>query len=800
MRIFTVLLFAFFCQVLSAQNITVKDRDGANPLEFVTIISNNPIVSVVTNGKGQADITLFRGSDQIEFRMMGYTSFWYSYKQLEQLNFEVFLTPSIFSIDQVVVSASKWSQTAREVPLKISSVSKTQIAFHNPQTAADLLTITGDVFVQKSQQGGGSPMIRGFATNRLLIAVDGVRMNNAIFRSGNLQNVISLDPFAIEQTEVLFGPGSVMYGSDAIGGVMSFYTLPPKYSTNEKTLVTGSSFLRYSSANAEKTGHVDVNLGWEKWASLTSFSYTDFGDLQMGSFGPDEYLRKEYVAREGDADVVIQNPKPKVQNPTEYTQTNVLQKIAFTPNSKWAFEYGLHYSATSNFDRYDRLIEYRNGLPRSAQWYYGPQVWMMNNLQIRNSAPTVAYDQFNIQLAQQYFKESRHDRAFNKTKLRNKVEQVDAFSLNLDLKKSLGVNKKLLYGAEAVDNYVTSTGMEKNILTGVETPAASRYPQAHWSSFAAYLTYHQKISDIVSLQAGGRYSRFLINAEFDTTFYPFPFSQAKISKGSVSGSVGIAINPTEQWSINTALSTGFRAPNVDDMGKVFDSEPGSVVVPNPELNAEYAYNAEIGITRRIGDYFEVDFLAYYTFLDNAMVRRNSTLNEQDSIMYDGQLSQVQSIQNAAFGKVWGIQADFELMFPRGFMLSSRFNYQKGTEELDNGTISPLRHAAPWFGVTKLDYKVKKIWLSLFANYSGEVSYSQLAEEERGKIYMYATDTDGNPYSPAWYTINFRALYQANNTLSFTADIENITDQRYRPYSSGLVAAGINFIVGAKVNF
>lgn len=800
MRILVAILFVFSFQVLYAQNIVVKDGDSDTPLESVAVTSISPVALVVTNGRGQADISLFRGSNLVEFRMMGYTTMWYSFKELEQLNFEVFLTPSVFSIDQVVVSASKWSQKAREVPLKISSVSKTQVAFHNPQTSADLLTITGDVFVQKSQQGGGSPMIRGFATNRLLIAVDGVRMNNAIFRSGNLQNVISLDPFAIEQTEVLFGPGSVIYGSDAIGGVMSFYTLSPKYSINGKTLITGSSSLRYSTANAEKTGHVDINFGWEKWASLTSFSYTNFGDLRMGSWGPGEYLRNEYVVREGSTDVLIQNPNPRVQVPTGYSQTNVLQKIAFTPNSNWAFEYGLHYSATSNFDRYDRLVYYRNGLPRSAQWYYGPQVWMMNNLLISSRAKTAAYDHLKIQLAQQYFKESRHDRAFNKSRLRNRFEEVDAFTFNMDLKKSLNANAKFLYGAETVANSVNSTGIDRDITTEVETSAASRYPKAQWYSFATYLTYEQKLSDKVIFQAGGRYSHFIIDAQFDNTFYPFPFTQAKISKGSVSGSLGLTINPSDNWSVNTILSTGFRAPNVDDMGKVFDSEPGSVIVPNPNLNAEYAYNAEVGITRRVGDFFEADFLTYFTLLDNAMVRRNTTLNGQDSIMYDGQLSQVQSIQNAAFAKVWGIQADFELMLPGGFMLSSRINYQKGTEELDNGTVSPLRHAAPWFGVTKLDYKIKKIQLSLFVNYSGEVSYNQLAEDERGKAYIYAVDTNGNPYSPAWYTVNFRALYQVNKKLSFTANIENITDQRYRPYSSGLVAAGINFIAGVRVSF
>ena len=164
-------------------------------------------------------------------------------------------------LDEIVVSANRWKQNSKSIPQKISVITASKVALQNPQTAADLLTISGKVFMQKSQQGGGSPMIRGFATNRLLYAIDGIRMNAAIFRGGNIQNVISLDPFATESTEVLFGPGSVMYGSDAIGGVMSFQTLTPQFSSEEKAFVTGSAVTRYSSANNEKTGHFDVNVG-----------------------------------------------------------------------------------------------------------------------------------------------------------------------------------------------------------------------------------------------------------------------------------------------------------------------------------------------------------------------------------------------------------------------------------------------------------------------------------------------------------------------------------------------------------
>jgi hemoglobin/transferrin/lactoferrin receptor protein len=797
-------VFAFFLVLIissaTAQTLTVVDKETAKPLGMVTITSDNPRFLVTTNSGGQASISALRGATLIEIRIIGYTTQYYSYDELEGLDFLVPMPTSFFSIDQVVVSASKWSQIAREIPLKITPIAKSQIDFYNPQTAADLLAISGDVFVQKSQQGGGSPMIRGFATNRLLIAVDGVRMNNAIFRGGNLQNVISIDPFAVDRAEVLFGPGSVIYGSDAIGGVMSFYTLAPKHSSTDSMDFGGTASARYSTANGEKTGHVDINYGWEKWAFVTSFSYTNFNDLRMGSFGPNEYLRPEYVVRQGNVDMVLPNPNPEVQLTTGYSQTNVMQKVSFKSSARWSFDYGFHYSATSNYDRYDRLIHYRNGSPRSAQWYYGPQIWSMNNFRVRSIASSAVYDQLTLQLAHQYFQESRNDRDFNATTLTSRKEKVNALSLNADFKKIINANQKLFYGAEAIGNLVNSSGVDRDINTGAESQGSSRYPYAQWLSLATYLTYQHKLTETLDLDAGIRYSHFYIDAQFDDTFYPLPFDKAKVKNGAATGSLGLTCNPTENWRFKGVLSTGFRAPNVDDIGKIFDSEPGAVVVPNHNLKAEYAYNAEVGLTRKFNDIFEVDLLTFYTLLSNAMVRRNATLNGQDSIVYDGVLSQVQAIQNAAFAKVWGFQTDFELMLPRGFMLTSRFSYQKGTEELDDGTTSPLRHAAPWFGVSRLSYRYKKFRVSLYAHYSGEVAYKNLADEERGKPYIYAQDENGNPYSPAWYTLNLGAHYRLSKSISFNVELENITDRRYRPYSSGLVAAGINLVGAVRVSF
>ncbi len=793
------LMLGIFSSAYS-QTITIKDQETKEPIAWVLLRSEDPKSSATTNDKGQADITAFHGAKKIVISRIGYKTIVKSYADLESLSFELLMQPSPFEMVEVVVSATRWRQAPSDVPSKIISISPTEVALQNPQTAADLLGVSGQVFIQKSQQAGGSPMIRGFATNRLLYTVDGVRMNTAIFRAGNIQNVISLDPFATESAEVFFGPGSVIYGSDAIGGVMSFQTLSPKFSLVGEPRITGKAVGRASSANNEKTGHFDVSVGWKKWAFLTSISSFDFDHLRQGSKGQDDYLKPYYVQRIDNVDRVIAQEDPLLQIPSAYAQKNLMQKVRFQPNENWDFQYGFHYSETSPYGRYDRHNQVRKGLPRFAEWDYGPQKWMMNNLNIAHNGNSAVYDQMAIRLALQSFEESRIDRSLNSNERRIRIEEVEAYNVNLDFMKFTGPKNTLYYGMEYVLNDVTSTGINEDISKRTRMPGPTRYPQAKWQSVAAYVHDQYRFSDNFLLQAGLRYNQFLLDAEFDTTFYPFPFTTANFNNGALTGSIGGVYRPSEPWVLSANLATAFRSPNVDDMGKVFDSVPGSVVVPNPDLKAEYAYNVDFSVARVFGDVLRADLAGYYTSLQNALVRRNFTLNGLDYIVYDGVLSRVQAMQNAAVAHVYGIQAGIEVKLPAGFDFSSDFNFQEGEEELDDGTTSPSRHAAPWFGVSRLAYTTRKLSLQLYAVYQGERKHRDLAEEEKGKTEIYAKDADGNTYAPGWYTLNFKAMFRLTDSLGVSAGVENLTDQRYRPYSSGISGPCRNFVLALEANF
>jgi hemoglobin/transferrin/lactoferrin receptor protein len=797
---FSVCLVAFlFFSTLSAQIITVKEKNTKFPINGVAVYNEDKTTSGVTDFDGKIDISAFTESEKIIFKHISHIQS--SLTKSEITDGTVYLEEDASKLDEVVLSVSKFGQKKRDIPQQVVSVTSEDMLFSNPQTAADLLESTGQVYVQKSQLGGGSPLIRGFSTNRLLIAVDGVRFNTAIFRGGNVQNVISIDPFAIERTEVILGPGSVPYGSDAVGGVMNFYTKKPKFSFEDGMAVSGSATGRYATANNEKTGHFDFNIGLKEWAFLTSVTYSDFDDLRMGSKGPDDYLRNEYVTTINGVDVVVPNEDPLVQKPTGYNQINTMQKVRYMPSDKWDFNLGLFYTTTSDYPRYDRLIRKRDGELRSAEWYYGPQEWISGNLQARNTAYNNGFfDESIATISFQRFKESRNDRDFGDSILFQTEEKVNAYTAAWDFEKDWN-NTKFNYGVEYVHNLVNSVGKQTNIDTGNSAPDASRYPDGStWQSLAAYASMQSKLTETLSLQGGLRYNHILVDATFDDQFYDFPFSEANISTGALTGSAGLAWQASDilGWKLN--FGTAFRAPNIDDVGKIFDSEPGSVVVPNPNLKPEYAYNGELGATLNFSEVVRLDMATFYTVLEDALVRRDFNINGVTEIEYQGELSNVQAIQNAASAEVYGFEVGLEVNFSRDLMLTSHYNITDGFSEEEDGSRAPSRHIAPQFGNSHLIYKWKKLKVDAFVEYNGQFDFEDLAPSQQNNAFLYATDENGNPFAPNWHTLNFGAQYQLTDALQVNAVLENITDQRYRPYSSGISAAGRNLIMAATYVF
>ncbi|MES2555905.1 MAG: TonB-dependent receptor [Bacteroidota bacterium] len=786
------------CSVTAfTQTVTFLNETTLQPIEKVmVVVDQNTYFSDV---KGSLELSSLKGKEMIVTHP-DYQPATVTITDLNVSNYTVYLKQSAFSMEEVIVSANRFAEKRKDVAQSIAVINSNELAHMNQSSTADVMSNQGNVFMQKSQLGGGSPIIRGFETNKVLMVVDGVRMNNAIYRAGHLQNIVTLDNASFDKVEVLFGAGSVIYGSDALGGVMHFYTKNPLLSNSDKLLVKANALTRYHSAANGYTGHVDVSVGKRRFGSLTSFTYSKFDDLKQGAsrnpFYPSFGARTFYVERINGVDSAMVNKDTNLQIGSGYTQIDVMQKFLFKQSDKVQHGINFQYSTSSDIPRYDRLTETSGGGPKFAEWYYGPQKRLLAayNLQLTNK--NLIYDQLRVTAAYQNIEESRIDRRFRKNIRNNRIEKLDIISVNVDAEKVIG-KQELRYGLEFANNSVNSTAFLEDISVDTTGALDTRYPDggSTMRSIAAYATHTWEISDKLILNDGIRVSNVMLESTFnDKTFFPFPFDDVKQNNTALNGSLGLIYLPGADFRITVLGSTGFRAPNVDDMTKVFGSVAGNVIVPNPDLKPEYTYNGEIGIAKTFNKKVTLSVNGYYTILKNAVTVGLSTFDGNDSIMYDGQLSQVTTTTNAAEAYIYGLEAGVRGNITDQLSIVSTINYTYGRIKTDT-TDYPLDHIPPVFGKTGLNLSVKKFRGEVFVQYSGWKrlkNYNLVGEDN----IAFATPQG----TPAWFTLNARVGYQFNKFVSLQVACENILDLNYRQFASNISAPGRNFIVTLRGSF
>jgi hemoglobin/transferrin/lactoferrin receptor protein len=500
------------------------------------------------------------------------------------------------------------------------------------------------------------------------------------------------------------------------------------------------------------------------------------------------------VERIHGVDSILVNLDSNLQVGSAYSQHDVLQKFTFKQKDGVLHKLNLQLSNSSNIDRYDRLTQTSNGNPKFAEWYYGPQFRLMGAYTLELSNATKVYDAARLTVGYQSVEESRMDRRYKKNFLNHRIENLDIVTLNADFSKKKG-SHELRYGVDAWYNKVNSTAFQENIVADTTATLDTRYPDggSTMMSAAAYATHTWEINDKLILNDGLRASYVSLNSAFtDKTFFPFPFDDISQKHMALNGNLGLIYMPNKLWRMSLNGSTAFRAPNVDDLSKVFESVQGSVVVPNPNLKAEYAYNGEFGISRVLSEGLSIQATGYYTLLKNALTLGTGTFNGADSVVYDGQLSQVMTTTNAGRAYVYGFEAMLSGKLNDHISMMATVNYTKGRNVTDS---IPLDHIPPVFGKLAMVYTLGKLRTELFMNYSGWkrlADYNMAGEDN----VAYAT-----PFGmPSWATVNARINYNFSRQVSLQVACENILDQNYRNYASNISAPGRNFIVTLRGNF
>jgi hemoglobin/transferrin/lactoferrin receptor protein len=707
-------------------------------------------------------------------------------------------------LDEVIIYSGKFAERKKHVAQKVEVITASQIAQTNSQNTGDLLMNTGNLFVQKSQQGSSSPVIRGFEASRVLLLIDGIRLNNAIFRSGHLQNIITVDQNMLEGIEIMYGPSSTLYGSDALGGAVLLRTKMPQLSPSKQLAISGAAFTRYSSANKEKTAHLDISIGKQKLAWLQAYNYSDFGDMKMGNQYPHQYpdfgRRSQYIITISGMDSIVSNSDDRIQKFSAYRQWDITQKLLWKQTERISHLLNLQYSNSSDIPRYDRLQDRRNGQLRYAAWYYGPQTRQLAAYEL-NISQAGFFNQFKAILSYQHLQESRHTREYRRySRFDHRSEEVHVWNFTVDGRK-LWQQNELTLGMDGQLNKVASTAYRQNLQTGATSPLDSRYPNGenNMGYLAAYAQHILKfkggklvLNDGLRLQAVHLHSTIENNS-----FFHLPFTAIRQDNLAVTGNAGLIYHAKENLRVSTNLSTGFRAPNIDDAAKIFESDTAGrrLIVPNADIQPEYTYNIDFSIAKTFAYNSHAEVTAFYTWYRNAIALTPYPFNGEDSTLYNGVMSRTFANQNGDKAFVYGLTATMAINVVKRVELYNTITYTYGRRQNIEKIKVPLDHIPPLYGRTSVTYKKGMFTAEVYALYNG---WKRLKDynpdgEDNGQ---YAT-SEG---MPAWWTLNVKSSIQLSNLLSLQVGVENIMDRNYRHFASGFSAPGRNILIALRSKF
>lgn len=715
-------------------------------------------------------------------------------------------TAELENMDEILVSAQRFGSSRANTTRQIELISAKQIQLAQQGTMADLLSQTGQVFVQKSQLGGGSPVLRGFESSRVLLVVDGVRMNNATYRAGHLQDIITVDQFILDRTEVFFGSGSTQFGSDALGGVVYMKTKDPQFRKGKFGFANTNANIRYMSAARAMISNLNIEMGGKNLAWVFSTSNSDFGDLRMGqqrhfskwdTFG----LRKFYASRINNRDTMLTNSNPYLQKGSSYAQNDVFSKLA-VKTGMFIHTLNVQLSRSANVQRYDRLTDMAAGKLRFATWDYAPQ--NRDFFSYTLSFPKAESGRWGHRfiVSQQNTAVGRVTRRFGSSSELTQLDKVSMTAVNYDFSLNLNKGIQVQGGAEWVFNNVRSSAKTRDVNTGfIADSKNTRYAdggaQTQSAAVFANAIWVLKPNDFI-LEGGLRISQYKLDARFSAdNFLKLPYTSAKLSTFAPVYNVGLS--KKMDWDglfFKSSIASGFRNPNVDDMTKLFESLPGrKLVIPNSELKPERTSTLDIGF-RLDHKKIHLEWGGYYTRISQLLIDGPAVYNGSDSFDFEGQRTPVFQMGNSAFGYVTGGYCAAKIQLMPNLFADINYNSTFGRYRVnENSAWIPLDHIAPDHGRMGLRWASNQWQWEAFMLFNGQKvkrEYSLSGEDN-------AQFAPGGE-TPAWQTYNVRANWTVNKYISASFAVENLLDLNYRYFSSGISAPGRNLILSLKISF
>lgn len=753
MRIITTLSISFLItliiSVADCQSIKgyIYDSDIGIPVADANIKVIGTYLGTTSNKEGNFEIQdLKSGNYHLFITIVGYETHEEEITLSNDSNctLQIPLKNKIIQLNQeVVITASRSKYIDYDLPDAITILNSDYLRQNIQRTLAEALSGTTGVWLQKTNHGGGSPIIRGLTGNQNLILIDGVRLNNSTFRYGPNQYLNTIDPLIVEQTEIIRGSGSVLYGSDALGGVINVLTKNPRF-IDKGFKASGNAYLKYMSSDMEKTGRCAIELRSKKIAVLGGISYKNFGDLIAGG-------------------------KLGIETPTGYYEISGDIKAQIRLSSNYLLTIAYQNLQQNNVPRYDKIIG------KYSKYHFDPQMRQLTYTRLESFYKNKWFNNIKLTFSFNRSYEKRIKQKKGESKIKTEKDDVNTLGTTLEVISKPLPNWNFTTGVDFYFDKVKSTASEKEAKEILL--ARGYYPDGALSYSFAVFSQHTIVIKKFNIIAGGRINAFKLYLKDEI------FGNVEISPIAYLGSLSILYKLHKNYHLSASVNTGFRAPNINDLSS-FGTFAYGIEVPSPYLSPEKSINTEIGFKSRTNKFSGSAFI-YHNQLYDLIDRTPAQYNGKDSI--NGE--KVYKKENIAEAYIQGFEISIEYQVFRRLILYGILNYTFGENITKN---EPMRRIPPFNGGIGIRYKSKKgFWGNLVWLYAGKQNRLSSGDISDSRI------AEGG--TPGWDIIKISTGYSWR-FIHFNVALNNIFNKAYRTHGSGIDGYGIHFILSTQINF
>jgi outer membrane receptor protein involved in Fe transport len=741
-RFLTFIIAAFSSMQLFSQTIEgiIINAENKYPVADVNIAVKNSAIGTVSERNGLFSLeTKNEENYTIQISCIGFESKEINIKtQRNSEKIEIQLQPVTIQLNKsIVVTATKKEQVSFATPDTLSVLTETELKNNSPRSTAEALIGVAGVWMQKTTHGAGSPIIRGLTGNQTLLLIDGIRLNNGTFRYGPNQYFNTLDVFAIERIEVIRGKGSVLFGSDAIGGVINTITRSPEYFTG-KPKFGGRGKLKYMNNEMEQSAAGELSFQSKNIAILGNVTYKNFGDIFAG----------------GDLGF---------ERPSGYSETGVNLKAKMRFGSNWQITPAIQHLNQNDVPRYDQVAQ------RGYQTYlYDPQVHQLVYAKAEHFSENPFFRRISFTVSNQLSDETIKIKKEISAIFQQETDVVKTNGINIEFNSELSKNWEAVTGAEFYSDHVESGKTETNNETGEIAQKRGLYPDDSEMKNFALFSQHNYTLNQFRFNFGGRFNVFKIHTVDEE------FGEVTLKPNSLVGNINIQYFTSEKQQFIVSAYSAFRAPNINDISTFGNFDYG-IEIPSTDLSPEKSVTFEAGY-KKSAEILSLSLFAYNTRLNDQIERVESTYNGSDYI--DGE--KVYKKENISKSNISGIEFESGIKIDPHFSFINNITWTYG-KNLEND--EPMRRIPPLNGKLALQYSNSKFF--------AETEYLFAAKQERlsqGDIDYHRIPKGG---TPGWNIVNLKVGYSWK-IISLNAGLQNIFNQAYRLHGSGIDGFGRSF--------